>query len=172
VRALAGDGTSLAFPDGTFDAVVLGLVLCSVPSVESVVAEAFRVLRRGGRLRALEHVRSEAPIAGLLMDATNPLWLRLNRQGSNWNRQPLPKIEAAGFQIDDVRASKRFDTLHPAFPIPVRVAQCCSTTPCRMGALPSRDDPDVHRASYQHCAAADSSGQRHYDSRCRRDRAT
>ena len=117
VRAMAGDGTSLAFPDDSFDAVVLGLVLCSVPSVERVVAEAFRVLRRGGRLRALEHVRSAAPIAGLLMDATNPLWLRLNQHGCNWNRQPLPKIEAAGFQIDDVRTSKRFDTLHPAFPM-------------------------------------------------------
>ena len=117
VRAVAGDGTSLAFPDDSFDAVVLGLVLCSVPSVDRVLAEAFRVLRRGGRLRALEHVRSEAPIAGLLMDATNPLWLRLNQHGCNWNRQPLPKIEAAGFQIDDVRTSKRFDTLHPAFPM-------------------------------------------------------
>jgi len=117
VRALAGDGTSLAFPDGTFDAVVLGLVLCSVPSVERVLAEAFRVLRRDGRLRALEHVRSQALIAGLLMDATNPVWLRLNRQGCNWNRQPLPQIKTAGFQVDDVRAFKRFDTLHPAFPI-------------------------------------------------------
>jgi ubiquinone/menaquinone biosynthesis C-methylase UbiE len=117
VRVGAGDGTSLTFPDGRFDAVVLGLVLCSVPSVERVLAEAFRVLRRGGRLRALEHVRSQRPIAGLLMDATNPLWLRLNGQGCNWNRQPLPQIKASGFQVDDVRAFQRFDTLYPAFPM-------------------------------------------------------
>ena len=117
VRAVAGDGTSLTFPDGMFDVVVLGLVLCSVPSVERVLAEAFRVLRSGGRLRALEHVRSQSLIAGRLMDATNPLWLRLNRQGCNWNRQPLPQIKAAGFRVDDVRAFQRFDTLYPAFPM-------------------------------------------------------
>src|SRR5271166_1785847 len=115
IRAAAGDGTSLTFPDGTFDAVVLGLVLCSVPSVERVLAEAFRVLRGGGLLRALEHVRSEDAVAGFLMDRTNPLWLRLNKQGCSWNRNPIGKIEAAGFQIDDVRAFKRFDTLRPAF---------------------------------------------------------
>src|SRR5258708_3748966 len=40
VHVTHGDGTRLAFPDATFDAVVLGLVLCSVPSVEQVLAEA------------------------------------------------------------------------------------------------------------------------------------
>jgi ubiquinone/menaquinone biosynthesis C-methylase UbiE len=117
VRAVTGDEMRLGFSDSTFDAVVLGLVLCSVPSVEPVLAEARRVLRRGGQLRALEHVRSESFIGGLLMDATNSLWLRLNRQGCNWNRQPIPKIEAAGFHVDDVHAFQRFDTLAPAFPM-------------------------------------------------------
>jgi SAM-dependent methyltransferase len=117
IRVAAGDGMSLAFSEGTFDAVVLGLVLCSVPSVERVLAEAFRVLRGGGRLRALEHVRSESVVGGLLMDAANPLWLRLNGQGCNWNRQPIPQIEAAGFRLDDVQAFQRLDTLAPAFPM-------------------------------------------------------
>jgi SAM-dependent methyltransferase len=117
IRVAAGDGMSLTFEDGIFDAVVLGLVLCSVPSVERVLAEAFRVLRRGGLLRALEHVRSDRPLAGVLLDTANPLWLRLNGQGCNWNRQPLPLIDAAGFRVDDVRAFQRFDTLVPAFPM-------------------------------------------------------
>jgi SAM-dependent methyltransferase len=72
IPVAAGDGLSLAFSDATFDAVVLGLVLCSVPSVERVLAEAVRVLRPGGRLRALEHVRSKRAIPGLLMDMANP----------------------------------------------------------------------------------------------------
>jgi ubiquinone/menaquinone biosynthesis C-methylase UbiE len=117
IRAAAGDGSNLAFPDGKFDAVVLGLVLCSVVSVERVVSEAFRVLRPGGFMRGLEHVRSDGAISGPLMDFTNPLWLRLNQQGCNWNRQPLPRIKAAGFQVDDVRAFQCFDTLYPAFPM-------------------------------------------------------
>ena len=91
--------------------------LCSVPSTERVVAEAFRVLRPGGQMRALEHVRSEEAFAGFLMDMTNPLWLRLNRQGCCWNRNPMGAIEGAGFQVDDVMAFKRFDTVMPAFPM-------------------------------------------------------
>jgi ubiquinone/menaquinone biosynthesis C-methylase UbiE len=96
---------------------VLGLVLCSVPSMERVLAEAFRVLRVGGQLRVLEHVKSEHAVAGFLMDVTNPLWLRLNKQGCRWNRNPIGDIEGAGFQIDDVMAFKRFDTVVPAFPM-------------------------------------------------------
>jgi SAM-dependent methyltransferase len=115
IRVASGDGMSLTFSEGTFDAVVFGLVLCSVPSVERVLTEAFRVLRGGGLLRALEHVRSESVVAGLLMDAANPLWLRMNGQGCNWNRQPIPRIEGAGFQLDDVRSFQRFDTLAPPF---------------------------------------------------------
>src|SRR5450432_40281 len=43
VHVASGDGMNLAFADGTFDAVVFGLVLCSVPSVTRVLDEAFRV---------------------------------------------------------------------------------------------------------------------------------
>jgi ubiquinone/menaquinone biosynthesis C-methylase UbiE len=117
IRAVEGDGMNLAFADGTFDAVVLGLVLCSVPSVHGVLSEAYRVLRDGGRLRALEHVKSTDAVAGFLMDLADPVWLRLNRQGCHWNRNPIGEIKASGFQVDDVLAFQRFDTLMPAFPM-------------------------------------------------------
>jgi ubiquinone/menaquinone biosynthesis C-methylase UbiE len=117
IRTGKGDGMRLGFDNAAFDAVVLGLVLCSVPSVERVLAEAFRVLRPGGELRALEHVRSDEPVAGALMHLTNPLWLLLNGQGCRWNRNPLGAIAAAGFAIDDVKSFKRFDTIMPAFPM-------------------------------------------------------
>ncbi len=117
VHAAAGNGMDLAFADGSFDAVVFGLVLCSVPSVKRVLEESFRVLKPGGRLRALEHVRSPAAFPGFLMTLTNPLWRALNKQGCCWNRNPLGDIEAMGYQIDDVAAFKRFDTVLPAFPM-------------------------------------------------------
>ncbi len=117
IHASAGNGMDLTFADGSFDAVVFGLVLCSVPSVKRVLEESYRVLKPGGRLRALEHVRSPAAFPGFLMTLSNPLWLRLNKQGCRWNRNPLVEIEATGFQIDDVAAFKRFDTVLPAFPM-------------------------------------------------------
>jgi SAM-dependent methyltransferase len=117
IRAVAGDGMNLDFEDGTFDAVVFGLVLCSVPSVKRVLEEAFRVLKPAGRMRALEHVRSEEAVPGFLLDLSNPLWLRLNKQGCCWNRNPIRAIEAAGFHVDDVMRFKRFDTCMPAFPM-------------------------------------------------------
>jgi SAM-dependent methyltransferase len=117
LRVERGDGMKLTFPDATFDAVVLSLVLCSVPSVERVLSEAHRVLRPGGHLRALEHVRSERAVGGALMNLTNPLWLAMNKQGCNWNRQPIPQIKAAGFDVGDVLSFQRFDTSLPAFPM-------------------------------------------------------
>jgi ubiquinone/menaquinone biosynthesis C-methylase UbiE len=115
VRALAGDGMNLEFPDASFDAVVFGMVLCSVPSMERVLAEARRVLRPGGKLRALEHVRSPRAIAGLAMDLVNPLWLKLNKQGCNLNRRPRQAIEAAGFTVDSTNESQDYYQTMPAF---------------------------------------------------------
>jgi ubiquinone/menaquinone biosynthesis C-methylase UbiE len=117
INAQHGDGMSLVYEEGSFDAVVFGLVLCSVPSMERVLAEAYRVLRPGGRLRALEHVRSEHSVAGVLLDITNPIWMKINQQGCRWNRRSLEAIQAAGFSLDDVQSYKRFDTMMLAWPV-------------------------------------------------------
>lgn len=53
VQAPAED---LPFPDGSFDAVVSTLVLCSVTDPLAAVSEIRRVLRPGGRLVVIEHV--------------------------------------------------------------------------------------------------------------------
>jgi ubiquinone/menaquinone biosynthesis C-methylase UbiE len=117
VRAVAGDAMALDFPDASFDAVVFGMVLCSVPSMPRALAEAFRVLRPGGRLRALEHVRSASPLSGLAMDLFNPIWLRLNKQGCNLNRRPRQAIIDAGFVIERSRELQFFYQAMPAFPL-------------------------------------------------------
>jgi hypothetical protein len=51
------------------------------------------------------------------MGLANPLWLRINRQGCYWNRNPMGAIRDAGFEIDDVMPFKTFDTVMPAFPM-------------------------------------------------------
>jgi ubiquinone/menaquinone biosynthesis C-methylase UbiE len=54
---------ALPFPDASFDTVVATLVLCTVPDPEAAVAELRRVLRPGGALLFVEHVRAAEPRA-------------------------------------------------------------------------------------------------------------
>ncbi|WP_285115656.1 class I SAM-dependent methyltransferase [Leifsonia sp. fls2-241-R2A-40a] len=49
---------STGLPDGSADAVISSLVLCSVRDPEAVLAEVRRILRPGGSFRFLEHVRA------------------------------------------------------------------------------------------------------------------
>jgi ubiquinone/menaquinone biosynthesis C-methylase UbiE len=46
----AADGRDLPVPDASFDAAVLHRVLSHAPAPEELLAEAFRVLRPGGRM--------------------------------------------------------------------------------------------------------------------------
>jgi ubiquinone/menaquinone biosynthesis C-methylase UbiE len=87
----------LPFRDGSFDAVVSTLVLCSVPNQGEALAEVRRVLRPGGRLLFIEHVRGEGSVARV-QDRVLPLWSRLFA-GCHPNRDTLGSIQAAGFEV-------------------------------------------------------------------------
>lgn len=54
IELVQGDAEQLSFPDGTFDAVTIGFGIRNFGSIEAGLAEAFRVLRPGGRLCILE----------------------------------------------------------------------------------------------------------------------
>jgi len=97
------DGLADALPlgDGEADAVVVSLVLCSVPDPVAAVAEARRVLRPGGELRFLEHVRG-GPVqarAQALLDRT--VWPRLFG-GCHCGRDALAALAAGGLPATDV----------------------------------------------------------------------
>jgi ubiquinone/menaquinone biosynthesis C-methylase UbiE len=55
--------TRLPFEDESFDTVTLVYVLCTVPDPGAALREIARVLRPGGRLLFIEHVRGEIPKA-------------------------------------------------------------------------------------------------------------
>jgi ubiquinone/menaquinone biosynthesis C-methylase UbiE len=94
------DAQHLTLDDESFDVVVATFVFCSVPDPAAGLREAHRVLRPGGQLLLLEHVRSENPLAGWLMDWLNPLVVRL--AGANINRRTVANVGLAGFADLDV----------------------------------------------------------------------
>jgi SAM-dependent methyltransferase len=102
VKVVAGHGDSLPLGDGEADAVVFSLVLCMVPQQARTLAEAARVLRRGGEVRLYEHVRSVGRIRGLLEDAVTPLlaW----QVGCHPNRDTVAAVRAAGLDIERLSA--------------------------------------------------------------------
>src|ERR671920_754723 len=98
VEVSAARAEELPFPDGSFDTVVSTLVLCTVPDQEAALDEVRRVLRPGGRLLFIEHVRAAEPMARW-QDRLEPRWSRL-LGGSHPNRDTFAAIEEAGFEIE------------------------------------------------------------------------
>ncbi len=118
IRVVPGVGESLPCEDSSVDAVVGSVVLCSVQSVQQTLTEFKRVLKPGGNLRLLEHVRSEHWLAGPLMNLLNPMWLRINKVGCNWNRRSVEAVRDAGFKIASLEDYKVFSPASPAaFPL-------------------------------------------------------
>ena len=98
LRAPAED---LPFEDASFDTAVSTLVLCGVDDQPRALRELRRVLRPGGRLLFIEHVRSGDADEARFQDRMNGL----NRfvVGCDCNRSTLDSIRAAGFQVTDVQ---------------------------------------------------------------------
>jgi ubiquinone/menaquinone biosynthesis C-methylase UbiE len=96
----AGAG-SLPFDDDSFDTAVFTLVLCTVPDPNAALGEAARVLKPGGKLLFVEHVRSEDPGLARWQDRLEGPW-RFLGDGCHCNRDTVASIEAAPFEIERV----------------------------------------------------------------------
>src|SRR5262245_49774219 len=92
---------SLPFEDSSFDTAVFTLVLCTVPDPHAALAEAARVLRPGGRLLFVEHVRAEEPGLARWQDRLERPW-RFFGDGCHCNRDTVASIEASPFQVENV----------------------------------------------------------------------
>jgi ubiquinone/menaquinone biosynthesis C-methylase UbiE len=83
----------LPFADASFDTVVSTLVLCTVADPEQAVAEVARVLRPGGRLLFLEHVRADPGWRRSLQQRSARPWAGF-ADGCRCDRDTLTTIEA------------------------------------------------------------------------------
>lgn len=97
-KLLRAPAEDLPFEDASFDVVVSTLVLCTVDDQPRALRELRRVLRPGGRLLFMEHVRSDDPKLARWQDRMLPLNVRI-ACGCHCNRPTLDSIRGAGFEL-------------------------------------------------------------------------
>ncbi len=120
-RLVPSSAEHMELEDQTFDTVITSLVLCSVFDIAQVLKEIYRVLKPGGQYLFMEHVKHDAPLAGMIQTSLTPLWkqiagnCRLNRDiKSELNRSPLTLL--------------RYELAKPNYVIPIVTGQALRQT--------------------------------------------
>ncbi len=91
----------LPLADASFDTVVATLVLCTVADQAATLSEIARVLKPGGRLLFLEHVRAPSPGLARAQDIVHGPWFFVGH-GCHCNRDTVAAIRRSGLEIEDL----------------------------------------------------------------------
>lgn len=100
-RIVEAPAERLPFEDGEFDAAVAMLVLCTVPDPVAAISQLVRVLKPGGKLLFVEHVRAEDAGLARWQDRLERPW-RFLADGCHCNRDTLATLAASRFEVADV----------------------------------------------------------------------
>jgi ubiquinone/menaquinone biosynthesis C-methylase UbiE len=103
-RVVAAPAESLWFPDGSFDAVVSTMVLCTVPDPAAALDEIARVLRPGGRLVLIEHVLSPSPRLSRWQRRLATPWAAF-AAGCRCDRDTVALLSRAGWDVGGLHAA-------------------------------------------------------------------
>jgi SAM-dependent methyltransferase len=91
----------LPFADGSFDAVVSTMVLCTVGDTDAALREVRRVLRPGGRLLFIEHIRSSTPRLARWQDRLATPWAAFGA-GCRCNQPTIELLTRGGLEVESL----------------------------------------------------------------------
>jgi SAM-dependent methyltransferase len=104
------------FKDQSFDCAVSTLVLCTVDEPGAALHEIHRLLKPGGKLLFIEHVRADSARLARWQDRLHGLNVRIGH-GCHCNRPTLESIQGANFSVGELERSR----LRKMRPIVLRV---------------------------------------------------
>ena len=93
---------SIDLDSSTFDSVVIGYSLCTIPNPMQALAEAHRLLKPGGSLFFMEHGLAPEPNVQKWQNRITPIWKKF-AGGCNLNRDIEELILAGGFKFKDLK---------------------------------------------------------------------
>lgn len=98
-----GDARDTGLPQASFDFVVLHTVLCHVPSPETALSEAFRILKPGGTLAIFDGDYDTSTVALFENDPLDTVvqWFIRGHVHDLWlTRRFAPVVAACGFKVE------------------------------------------------------------------------
>jgi ubiquinone/menaquinone biosynthesis C-methylase UbiE len=104
VDLVVADARTLPFPDRSFDSIVVGFSLCTIPDPATTLRELHRVAAPHAELRFLEHVRSAKPSMAHRQDRFAPMWERVSG-GCRANQETARLIDESSWLIEDLWSS-------------------------------------------------------------------